>query len=185
MQTRKPLRLKGYDYATSGAYFVTVCTRNKSWLFGENDSLAICAPVLVGRDPCVPPPIATQNDSRVNMAREIISHWIDRIPSKFPNWTVDKWVVMPNHIHLLLQLHAGDAAGHIGPALQDVIRWYKTMTTNACIQAVKNGKMRPFEKTIWQTSFYDEVIRDESHYLRIWQYIDDNGRGFRPALISF
>ncbi|WP_337593212.1 transposase [Vescimonas sp.] len=175
MQTRKPLRLKGYDYATPGAYFVTVCTRNKNWMFGENEPLTPSDSSFVGRDPCVPPPTTTTKyNSRANTAREIVSHWIDRIPSKFPNYTVDKWVVMPNHIHLLLQLHAADAAGHMGPALQDVIRWYKTMTTNACIQAVINGKMRPFEKTVWQTSFYDEVIRDESHYLRIWQYIDDN-----------
>ena len=157
MQTRKPLRLKGYDYATSGAYFVTVCTRNKSWLFGENDSLAICAPVLVERDPCVPPPIATQNDSRVNMAREIISHWIDRIPSKFPNWTVDKWVVMPNHIHLIVEKE-----NILNSVLSNDIRSFKTLVT----------KEVGFQ--IWQSSFYDHIIRDDYDYNVHLQYINDN-----------
>ena len=175
MQTRKSLRLKKYDYATPGAYFVTMCTRDKRWLFGENNLSPWCSLVSVGRDPCVPPPATTPPCAlRVNIVRKVISEWIGKIQSKFPNWTVDKWVVMPNHIHLLLQLHAGNAAGHMGPALQDVMRWYKTMTTNACIQAVKAGKIKPFEKAIWQTSFYDEVIRDQAHYLRIWQYIDTN-----------
>lgn len=169
MQTRKSLRLKEYDYAAPGAYFVTICTRNKRRLFGENASPAPSGPVPVGRDPCVPPSVLQSNT-----AGRIIAYWIARVPDKFPNWTVDKWVVMPNHIHLLLQLRPGDAAGHMGPALQDVMQWYKTMTTNACIQAVREGRMRPFEKAIWQSNYYDEVIRDQEHYLRIWQYIDEN-----------
>lgn len=81
---------------------------------------------------------------------------------------------MPNHIHLLMQVASCDAAGHMGPALQAVVQWYKTMTTNACIRAVKAGVSPPFNNRVWQRSYYDHVIRNEQDYLRIWQYIDDN-----------
>lgn len=55
-----------------------------------------------------------------------------------------------------------------------MIQWYKTMTTNACIRAVKEGRMPPFDGHLWQASFYDHVVRNERDYLRIWQYIDEN-----------
>ena len=73
----------------------------------------------------------------------------------------------------------GTEAGHAGPALRrgdvpQMIQWYKTMTTNACIRAVKEGRMPPFDGHLWQASFYDHVVRNERDYLRIWQYIDEN-----------
>ena len=144
---RKKLRLNGFDYSTNGAYFITLCTKNKKCILSSIEKSGYYSYPKV----------------QLTKIGNTVKKYLDNIPG------ITYYVIMPNHIHLLLQLHAADAAGHMGPALQDVIRWYKTMTTNACIQAVINGKMRPFEKTVWQTSFYDEVIRDESHYLRIWQ----------------
>ena len=86
---------------------------------------------------------------------------------------------MPNHVHLLITLEG--EAGHAGPALQsgrtsipEIIRWYKTMTVNDWIRAVKTGVLPPFERTIWQTSFYDHVVRNQRDYETIWQYIDEN-----------
>ena len=157
MEQRKHPRLSYYDYATPGGYFVTICVKKRRPLFGD-------VPFRVGRGPCAPP----------NAARMIAEYWIARISGKYPSWTVDNWVVMPNHVHLLLQARACEAAGHVGPDLQDVVRWYKTMTTNAFIRVVKAGEMPPFDKTVWQASFYDEVIRGQDHYLRAWQYINDN-----------
>ena len=151
MDKRKDPRLPQYDYATPGGYFVTICTRDRRFLFGDT-------PYFVGRDQCVPP----------NRAWEIAAEWIGYISKKYPNWTVDNWVVMPNHVHLLLQCHADNAAGHIGPALQTVMQWYKTMTTNAYIRAVKAGELPPFQKAIWQASYYDHVVRNDGEYERIW-----------------
>lgn len=154
---RKRVHLKEFDYATPGGYFATICTKDRRRLFGDD-------PILVGRGPCAPP----------CNAGEIAAYWIMRISEKFPSWTVDNWVVMPNHVHLLLQAHASAAAGHAGPALQDVIGWYKTMTTNTFIRAVKAGEIPPFDGAVWQRSYYDHVIRNEREYLQVWQYIDDN-----------
>lgn len=62
----------------------------------------------------------------------------------------------------------------MGPPLQRVVEWYKTMSTNEWIRLVKAGKLPPFEKRLWQRSFYDHIIRSEADYLRIWDYIDTN-----------
>ena len=178
---RKPLRLSGYDYSQNGAYFVTICTEGRRPLLGSG--------ILVGRDPCVPP---------THPAHRIAWEWLWKLEEKFPPCRVELAALMPNHVHLLLRLsghtledmpqgRAGTrAAGHMGPALpngesersdptlSEVIQWYKTMTTNAYIRAVRSGALPAFQRRLWQTGFYDEIIRTEGHYLRIWQYIHDN-----------
>ena len=62
----------------------------------------------------------------------------------------------------------------MGPPLQEIIQWFKTMTTNEYIQEVKSGRFPPFEKRIWQRSFYDHVIRDDDDLGRIREYIQNN-----------
>ena len=64
--------------------------------------------------------------------------------------------------------------GHMGPPLQEVMDWYKTMTTNEYIRGVKAGIFPPFQKKIWQRGYYDHIIRNERDYLNIWTYIDQN-----------
>ena len=68
-------------------------------------------------------------------------------------------------------LQTGD---HAGSPLRDIVGWFKTMTTNEYIRGVKNGLFPPFDKQIWQRSYYEHVIRDEQDYRRIWQHIDEN-----------
>ena len=158
MQKRKSLRLPAYDYSQNGVYFITICTEGKKHIFGR----VVGGGVLDAPHVCL--------SDRGNIAEQTLLEMNDF----YGDISIDKYVVMPNHVHLLLQAHDCEAAGHVGPALQDVVRWYKTMTTNAFIRAVKAGEMPPFDKTAWQASFYDEVIRGQDHYLRAWQYIDDN-----------
>ena len=62
----------------------------------------------------------------------------------------------------------------MGPPLQEVMDWYKTMTTNEYIRGVKVGIFPPFQKKIWQRGYYDHIIRNERDYLNIWTYIDQN-----------
>ena len=66
------------------------------------------------------------------------------------------------------------AGGHIGPPLQEVIGWYKTMTTNEYIRAVKSNELPAFSGHIWQRGYYEHIVRKEEDYLDIWQYIDQN-----------
>ncbi len=87
---------------------------------------------------------------------------------------------MPNHIHILLRINQGEpAGGHMGPPLQGMMDWYKTMTTNAYIRAVKAGVLPSYEKHVWQRGYYDYVVRGEKDYLEIWKYIDDNPARWR------
>ena len=152
---RKHIRLKNYDYSQPGAYFVTVCTEGRRELF----------PIAVGAAPC----------GRPHPARELAEGWITKLPEKFRGISVPKWVVMPNHVHLLIQIeHPGALGGHMGPPLQEVVGWYKAMTTNQYIQSVKAGELPPFEKRLWQRGYYDHIIRDDNDFLACWTYIDQN-----------
>ena len=78
---------------------------------------------------------------------------------------VDKYAIMPNHVHAIIYLEAGKG-GQSRPPLQRVMQRFKSITT-------RYGWKSGHEK-LWQRSFYDHVIRNEADYLRAWQYIDDN-----------
>lgn len=72
-------------------------------------------------------------------------------------------------------IDAGEGTGgHMGPPLQAILDWYKTMTTNAYIRNVREGTLPPFQKRIWQRGYYEHIVRNESDYLNIWTYIDQN-----------
>ena len=148
---RKPTRLKDYDYSTPGAYFVTICTMDKEKIF-ELES--------VGNDLCVVPPV--QN--------KIIHKWINELENKYENIKIDKYVVMPNHVHLIVVI----TERHTGRSLQDVIRWFKTMTTNECIRCIDTHSLKHFNKKLWQKSFHDHIIRGDDDYKKIWEYIETN-----------
>lgn len=154
MMERKILRLQQYDYSQNGAYFVTVCTQNRLPLFED-----------VGADPCVRP----------YPSAEIAEGWIKRIPGRFDHVFVDAYVVMPDHVHFLLRIDKpSKAGGHTGPPLQQIVQWYKTMTTNSYIRGVREGNLKPFPKRLWQRGYYEHVIRGEEDYLECWKYIEEN-----------
>ena len=73
---------------------------------------------------------------------------------------IDKYVIMPNHLHMIVILE--DTGGDGTPPLQNVIGQLKSFTTNK------------FNKTLWQRSFHDHIIRGEEDYQKIWEYIDTN-----------
>jgi putative transposase len=80
---RRSIRLKGYDYSTSGAYFITICTRDRVCWFGE----------------------VVDGEMRLNeLGQRVRSVW-QTLPRHFLNLTLDEFVVMPNHIHRILVLN--------------------------------------------------------------------------------
>jgi len=143
---RKPTRLKGYDYSTPGAYFITICTKDRKELLSK----------IVGDDAHIVP---KNNLSDYGL---ICDKYINNINGKYENVTVDKYVIMPNHIHLIMFLSGTMKASSPTSNIETIVRSFKTMVTK--------------EKgcSIWQRSYHDHIIRGEKDYQKIWEYIDTN-----------
>ena len=144
---RKPNRLSFYDYSTPGAYFITICVKGKRCLLGH----------IVGASIARPPAVSLSHYG------VIVDLAIREIPSHYPAISVDHYVVMPNHIHLLLQINA-DTNGRpmVAPTISTVVQQLKGVIT------------KQIGDSIWQKLFHDHVVRNEHDYRKIWEYIDTN-----------
>lgn len=148
---RKQNRLANYDYSSNGVYFVTICTE------GRRNILCY----IVGDGFPVP-----------KRPGAIAEEMICRIAEKYPSVSVDKYVVMPNHIHLLLRFDNGNGTGNPSPTLGNVMGWYKYHVTKAANAQTSANR-------IFQRSYHDHIIRGEKDYLKIWEYIDNNPAKWR------
>ncbi len=144
---RKQTRLADYSYSTPGAYFITVCTIDRQNLFWAQ----------VGADIIRPEGIP------LNALGKLAEQAIQSISQHYSALSVDCYVIMPNHIHLLLQIHT-DHDGRIlsAPTISRVVGQFKRRVS----------KQAGFP--LWQKGFYDHVIRGEQDYIEVWQYIRDN-----------
>ncbi len=154
---RKRNRLHGFDYGTEGCYFITLCTNNRQQLFRMEH------PVIVGNDLCVVP-------HDLPLQNRILRKWIKETEQKFQTIRFDNYIIMPDHIHFIVNI----TERHAGRSLQDAMRFFKAMTTNEYIRAVKNGLLPTYDKKIWQKSYYDHIIRNEQDYIQTIQYIANN-----------
>jgi len=147
LPTRKQNRLKEYDYSTPNAYFITICTEKRKNLFWTDVGAIIDRP---------------KNVPLTNLGI-IAQRCIEDIPKHYPAISVDHYVIMPNHIHFLLQINT-DVNGRsmIAPTISTVVRLMKGTVS----------KQAGF--TVWQKGFYDHVIRNGNDYQDIWNYIEGN-----------
>lgn len=182
---RKSIRLKGYDYSQAGLYFITICTQNRKWLFGE----------------------IKDGEMILNDAGEMVKHWYYELNNKFNDIKCHAMVVMPNHFHCIIE-NTGSPVGadlcvcpitdapipsenipgkndqdehpirneHTGSPLRAIIQWFKTMTTNNYIREVKQNDWPPFHGKLWQRNYWEHIIRNLNEYQRITQYIINNPR---------
>lgn len=141
-RNRKPTRLRGFDYAQRRAYFVTVCTQERAEILAN-----IC-----------------RGGALLLPMGEIVDREIRDLSGRY-DLSVDKYVIMPNHIHLILRLDMQTQS----VSLCDVVCALKSRTTK-----LANVLDHQPGRQIWQRSFHDHIIRDEKDYLKIWQYIDEN-----------
>lgn len=142
---RKPLRLKEYDYRNHGRYFVTICTHDRKNLLSG---------IVSDNDLCSAPQIVL-----THIGNEI-EKTIWYINNKYNGVVIEKYVIMPNHIHLILVLN--ESGGRGNPPLQNVIGQLKSYTTKI------------YGNLLWQRSYYDHIIRNEYDYKKIWDYIESN-----------
>ena len=137
---RKPTRIPDYDYSKDNYYFITICTHEKKCLFGSTE--------------------------RISRYGKIAADAILEIPVHFSRIKIDKFVVMPNHIHMIVIIGC-DNRDTKNPSLNQIIGLYKSGVTRRIHETV------PQEK-IWQRSIHDHVIRNQKDYEKIWSYIDTN-----------
>ena len=197
---RRSIRLKNYDYAQEGLYFVTICVQNRQCLFGT----------------------IVDGEMMLNEAGEMVEKWYLELPHKFHDIKPDVYAIMPNHFHAIIEnvgfdendasisvgadlcvcpkqhegvcpkqhkgAHVGadlcvcpdkkdahmERGAHTGAPLHHVMQWFKTMTTNEYIRCVKASNWLPFDKRLWQRNYYEHIIRDANDYARIYDYIINN-----------
>ena len=153
MKQRKIIRLKDYNYSQNGYYFITIRTYRKICLFGYIKDEII------------------QN----NIAGKMIEKWYLKIKSKYTNIKCHEYIIMPNHAHFIIEIRNKSLPnGHVGPSLQTMMQWFKTMTTNEYINMVKQNIAPRFNGKLWQKSFYDHIIRNDEALNRIRKYILNN-----------
>ena len=153
LSKRKLPRLNQYDYSTPGVYFITICTHNKECLFGQIAMSSIPGEVRITYSPI----------------GKIAKSCLLDVETHYQNIKIDNWVIMPNHIHMLIRI-----TERINPFpasaydIPNVVGKFKASVTRHVGNAfMHSGK-------IWQTSFYDHIVRNENDYLSIWQYITGN-----------
>ncbi|MGN0978119.1 MAG: transposase [Faecousia sp.] len=150
---RKHPRLKKYDYSLPGYYYVTVHAVHDAPLLSR-----------VGRG--LAPAGAVVS---LTTAGEIAERQLFALEKRYPNVLINKYVIMPTHIHVIVRLTERNAEAGSSPTLMDVIGAYKSLTTRACNQFYHTPGRKLF-----QESFYDTVLRNEKAYQKCWLYIDAN-----------
>lgn len=144
---RKPIRIADYDYSTPGAYFITVCTANREKIFWNS----------VGAD------IIRPQNVPLSIAGKIAEQGVIQIAEHYKNVVVDKYCIMPDHIHMILRIES-DTSG----------RMVSAPTVSTVVGSMKRWVSKQIGRPIWQKSFYDHGIRNQQDYNEIWQYIENN-----------
>ena len=140
---RKNARLRSFDYAQPGAYFVTIVTAGREEWFGD---------------------IVAGTPSLSELGMRVIARWA-RIPTLYAGVDLGPYVVMPNHLHGLIHLNS---SGQV-PSLPRVIQSFKSVTTQDYYGVVPRPQQRG--PRLWQVDYWERVVRDDEEYQRIGDYI--------------
>ena len=134
---RKSIRIPNYDYSTCNYYFLTICTHNRRCIFG--------------------------NPGKLNQFGRIAESHILQLEKHYQGLLVEKYVVMPNHIHMIIQLEDHSQV----PDIRQVMAQYKSGVSR---EIRKNDQ----SINVWQRSFHDHIIRNQKSFENIWLYIEGN-----------
>ncbi len=177
---RRSIRLKEYDYAQVGAYFVTIVTYQRECLLGE----------IVNEEMCL---------SKFGLVAK--GQW-EKLPRRFPNVELSTFVIMPNHVHGIIQIvgesrrvtatnqnnHDGESSRRdpttettrrappieqfgkpVKGSIPTIVRSYKSAVTYR-INLIRGVSDVP----VWQHNYYEHVVRDDKDWDRIHRYIEFN-----------
>ena len=172
MNNRKQIRLKDYDYSENGAYFVTICSKNKEALFGK----------VVG-DGILDVPLAERDDNgnvyvKLSNLGNTVQKTIEYIDEHNENIEIEKYVIMPNHIHLIITVNRINDKGFGTSGKPSPTENGDKPRANEIIPKLVSSLKRYTNKQsgidLWQRSYYDHIIRTQKDYDEIWEYIDTN-----------
>jgi putative transposase len=157
---RRSIRLKEYDYAQPGAYFITIVTQGRKFLFGE---------------------IANQEMRSNDYGRVADEGW-HAIPEHFRNVELGAYVIMPNHVHGIVLINDRNDDAGTGTIYRARTEQFQKPVVGSIPTIVRTFKAavtrrlgREFNMTnIWQRNYYEHVIRDEKEWDRIHRYIESN-----------
>ena len=147
LPSRKRNRLKHYDYSSCGAYFITICTPDRRNYFWNGVGATIGRP----------------QDVDLSQYGKLVDEAINNIPSIYPALKLDHYVIMPDHIHLLLIIRADEYG-----------RPMVAPTISRVVQQLKGYITKRIGHSIWQKLFFDHVIRNRQDYEEHVKYICDN-----------
>lgn len=156
LPVRKALRMSYYDYSTPGAYFLTFCTCNRKHTLSH----------IVGA-------IHESPESQLTICGRIVDAVIKNIPVHL-HVTIDQYVIMPNHIHLIAVITGEDTLRAIhesplrGRSIMSKLIGYIKMNASKMI------RQRYGDVTVWQRGYYDHVIRNREDYVALAEYIQTN-----------
>lgn len=136
LPVRKKIRLNNYDYSEENIYFITICVKDRLEKLGK---------------------IEEDNDIKLTKEGNIVKQHIYRIEELYKNVIIDEYVVMPNHLHILL-----------------LIKYKNGATISKIIKHFKTNISREIGYAIWQKSFYEHIIRNDKEYLKVKEYIKNN-----------
>ena len=200
---RRSIRLPGYDYSKPGAYFVTICAKDRECLFGE----------------------ITNRKMMLNDAGRMVETVWNELPKFYVRVSTDAFQIMPNHIHGIIVITRHDAVPTVGAgpracplpgvrpvvaqprrngrryengqpqgggqpqgvaptrvksgyegvlSLSDIVHRFKTMTTKRYTDGVRQCCWPPFPGKLWQRNYYEHIVRNEKDMARIREYITNN-----------
>lgn len=161
---RKRNRLENYDYSSAGMYFITICTAQRRNYFWAVSDINLNVGATIGRPQTIVE-ISSPEDVELSDYGKIAEEAIRNIPNIYPSLTVEKYVIMPDHIHLLLHICSDDDG-----------RPMVAPTISRVIQQLKGYVTKRLGVSIWQKLYFDHVIRDRRDYEEHLKYIYNNPR---------
>ena len=133
LQVRKKNRLKYYNYSTECMYFITICTKNRTEILGK----------------------IINNNIILSQEGKMVKKYIEQIEKVYNGTYMDEYIIMPNHIHLIINIQ-------------------KKMDISRIIKQYKMSVSKVLGYSIWQKSYHDHIIRNEKEYYIIKNYIQNN-----------
>ena len=141
---RKEIRLANHDYSSARAYFVTICTLDREKIFWANHKAMVRVP----------------EDVVLSEYGKIVDVAINNIPSIYSNVSIEKYAIMPDHLHLIIRI-------------QEVKEGQATSISRVVSQ-LKGYVSKCIGRGVWQKLYYDHVIRNREDYNECASYIYSN-----------